>query len=94
MIVALLVGCVLDEPTFRDALDAEVCAWEADCYTADEQQCLTDALASRDADPGDCAYDPRAAQDCVEDWERLPCPGQEGEPFTFPASCDEVWSCP
>lgn len=103
-VLLLLVGCYTVD-SYRDDLDAAVCAWKATCYDQDEAACLTAAEAARrDADPT-CEYQSAKARECVDGMKKLECPNfdtggsfdtgdEEEEAFGFPSACDQVWECP
>ena len=95
LILALaLVGCSYPEEDFLDDFDAASCDWQADCYDyQDHAECMAVAQESRTAIPDACTYDPKAARECVRDYESISCPNGAEHAAAVPAACGEVWSC-
>jgi hypothetical protein len=92
--LALALGaCAYTEDQFREDADEATCAWKADCFGGvSDDECLADAEASWSGPPEGCVYDEEAAQDCVDQLERLECP-VNGEETVLPEVCDWVWDC-
>jgi len=88
---ALLVGCT-DEEEFRAELDAESCSWQAECNAfIDEEECLQAADASWEPVPESCRFRRKKANQCLDGFAGLPCPGSGT--VELPVACDEVWDC-
>ncbi|MFT5685979.1 MAG: hypothetical protein ACI8RZ_006934 [Myxococcota bacterium] len=89
----LAMGCSYPEEAFLDDFDVASCDWQTDCFSyQDHATCLDAAVASRTEVSDSCTYDPKAARECVRDYESIDCPA--GEPdATVPEACESVWDC-
>ena len=95
LLLLLWVGGGYPEDEFRDALDAESCQWQADCYDYESADtCIAAARESRTPVSDDCTYDPHAARECIDDYRLVDCPDGDEYIATVPEACTLVWDCP
>jgi hypothetical protein len=96
VLVLLLGACPPSREEFSERYVQAVCEFNAGCDPdgfPDIDACVERGMSTAvDPYPG-CAYDQRAAQDCLAGIEDLTCPGP-GDSGRFPAACDEVYDCP
>lgn len=92
--ILLAIGCSYSEEEFLDDFDAASCDWQTDCYDYGSfEGCLAEAQASRTELPDACTYDPKAARECVRDYESIDCPDGIEYFATIPEACEQVWDC-
>lgn len=87
----LLAGCTREDE-FRVDLDAASCTWQAECNTTIEfDACMDAADASWEPVPDACRFRRKKANQCLEAFDDLACPGSGT--VELPIACDEVWDC-
>jgi hypothetical protein len=93
VVVALLVGCGMDEGRFERAGFERWCTQAANCDGAVQVDVCIERLQAQER--AQCTFDASSAQACFDALQSVTCLqlGEGRSVVDVPVDCDQVWTC-